>query len=393
MNQHFEVIVIGAGSVGMAAGYYLSEQGVSTLLIDSYDPPHENGSHHGNTRIIRHAYGDCKSTMEDVRKQPYIPLSLQANKLYLQLDARVETQLFYPSGLLDIARADSSRLAGVIQTANAFDIPIEVLTADEINHRWPGLQVPEGYIGVLELRSGTLMCDDIIRAYRDLAITQGAVLQGNTPVRDIQIHSDGVTVTTDEATYTADKVIVCAGGWTEKLVRDAGIRFQHIRKTVALFAADEALYDVHHFPAFFFDLGAEQYYSLPSVNGMGLKVGRHDAGQEFDITAPLPPFGSYPEDMGEIGQFMAAHMRVPASQLIKGGTCQYTMTADEDFIVDFHPEHRHVMVAAGLAGHGFKFASVLGQKLGQMAVTGERDEELAIFSIGRPGLQDKVRLG
>jgi N-methyl-L-tryptophan oxidase len=77
MTIQFETIVIGAGSMGIATGYYLAKQGVKTLLIDAFDPPHSFGSHHGDTRMIRHAYGEGAS---------YVPLVLQAQKLWEELE-------------------------------------------------------------------------------------------------------------------------------------------------------------------------------------------------------------------------------------------------------------------------------------------------------------------
>lgn len=385
MDAQYDVIIVGAGSVGAAAGYYLSEKGVRTLLIDAHDPPHSYGSHHGHTRIIRHAYGDCKSTAETIRKQPYIPLSLEAHELWLELERVSGQRLLYETGLLDIAKADSPRLQSVVETARSFQIPVKRFHSAELNEAWPGLRVPDGFTGCLETKAGILMSEACILAYLEQAVAHGAHIVTNSAVQDIAFHRDSVTVRTSAAEFHGSSVIVCAGGWTEKLLAPLDLQLTHVRKAVAFYNAGSGTARFTHesFPALFFDLETESYYAIPDVDGCGLKVGRHDGGQIFHLQEGMPSFGAYAEDITDMNRFMEQFMSAETSSFLYGGVCQYTLTQDEDFIVDFHPEHRNAIVATGFGGHGFKFASVIGKKISEMAVTGRPQRQLEPFSLDR----------
>src|SRR5690625_3648713 len=141
----FDVIIIGAGSVGMATGYYLSKRGQSVALIDKYDPPHANGSHHGDTRLIRHAYGEGEN---------YVPLVLRSQQLWEQLATNTNMEIFLKTGVLNVGTAESSFFENVIQSAEKYSLEIEILSASEINERWPGFQLTPEYRGCYENNSG-----------------------------------------------------------------------------------------------------------------------------------------------------------------------------------------------------------------------------------------------
>ena len=171
--MNYDVIILGAGSMGMSAGYYLSKAGKKVLLMDKNDPPHTFGSHHGSTRIIRHAYGEGDY---------YVELALRSQRLWLELQQLVEEDLFIPTGVLNIGRTDSDFIRNVIGSAKKFSLPIEVLSADEVNARWTGWTIPGEYIGVLEVNSGVLMSEKIVGAYRKIAEEIGATIKVNTTV-------------------------------------------------------------------------------------------------------------------------------------------------------------------------------------------------------------------
>jgi len=120
MGNRFDVVIIGAGSVGMAAGYYLAKQGVKVLMIDAWDPPHTNGSHHGDTRIIRHAYGEGRE---------YIPLALRSQQLWYELEEEAGEKLFAKTGVLGVGTPDSPFIQEVIVGAKTHSLPLEQLSA------------------------------------------------------------------------------------------------------------------------------------------------------------------------------------------------------------------------------------------------------------------------
>lgn len=375
--ENYEVIIVGAGSMGMAAGYYLARQGVRTLLLDTYDPPHTMGSHHGDTRIIRHAYGEGKQ---------YVPLALRAQQLWQELEIVSGTKLFEQTGVLSAGPLKDSFLQEIRESAETYSLPLEVLRASEVNERWPGISLPDHYYACLETSSGVLYSEKCISAYREQAIAAGATLLTHTPVTAIQPDGDGVIVHTEAHTYRAGKLLLSAGAWNPALLAslDLSLPLSPTRKTVAWFGSDEDLYSADKFPAFIFKLADEtSYYGFPSIDQAGVKIGRHDGGVEIDPDRLERTFGALLSDEGDVRSFLETYMPQAAGALRQGRVCIYTMTPDEHFIIDRHPEYSQIVIAAGFSGHGFKFASAVGEAASELLTQGKSTHDLSMFSLQR----------
>ena len=153
--MNYDVVIIGAGSMGMAAGYFLAKEGKKVLLLDAFDPPHSHASHHGETRIIRYAYGEGEE---------YVPLALRAKALWETLEQQTGRSLFLKTGVLNIGPKESSFIKMLIASAEKYQLPIEILNAEQMNTRFPGLDIPEKYIGCFESTSGVLKCEASIQS-------------------------------------------------------------------------------------------------------------------------------------------------------------------------------------------------------------------------------------
>ncbi|OUQ89754.1 N-methyltryptophan oxidase [Brevibacillus brevis] len=371
--QNYDVIIVGAGSMGMAAGYYLAKQGVRTLMVDAFDPPHTMGSHHGDTRIIRHAYGEGKQ---------YVPLALRAQQLWSELEQASGIPIFAKTGVLNAGPLNCTFLNEIRESAEQYSLPLEVLAADEVMQRWPGIHLPANYYGCLEPTSGVLYSENGIRAYRELALASGATLLTNTPVTQLEPAGNGFIVHTESASYHGDKVLLSAGAWSGSLLDSLGlsIPLKPTRKTVAWFGADESQYSADGFPAFIFCLHDSMFYGFPSFDGTGVKIGRHDGGHAIDPDKLERTFGAYLSDEGDVRSFLEAYMPGAAGPLRQGKVCIYTMTPDEHFVIDRHPEYPQLVFAAGFSGHGFKFASAIGEATSQLLVEGATSLDLSMFS-------------
>jgi N-methyl-L-tryptophan oxidase len=376
LMNHYDVIIVGAGSMGMAAGYYLSKLGKRTLLLDSNDPPHSLGSHHGDTRIIRHAYGEGRK---------YVPLALRAQALWRELEQESGMDLFSPTGVLCVGAEGSLFIEEVVKSAKEFSLPLEILSSDEINVRWPGFNLPEGSVGCLERNSGVLFSEECIRAYRRLGLANGMTLVPFTKVEKIEKFGEGTIVQTISEQYVADNVVVCSGAWTGKILEGTGldIPLQPTRKTVSWFECDDFLYDSSRFPAFTIDLLDEHYYGFPNINGSGLKIGRHDGGEKVDPDFFNREYGVNSSDEDEARNFIKKYLPKANGPLIKGKTCLYTLTPDEHFIIDRHPILSNVIIAAGFSGHGFKFASIVGKVICELITEGKTNDDISMFSLHR----------
>lgn len=369
-----EVIVLGAGSMGMAAGAFLAKQGAKVLLLDAYDPPHTFGSHHGDTRMIRHAYGEGSK---------YVPLVLRAQALWEELERETGKRVFEKAGVLGIGPAGSSFLAEMVRSAREYRLPLETLPPDEVGKRWPGLRVPEQYVGLFEPDSGYLYCEEAIRAYRQLAERHGARLVTNTRASSVEYHADGVTVHTTQGAFHADRLIVSAGAWIGSLFPELAVPVQVLRTTVVWYEADETMYGAGRLPAFFIETPEEKFYGFPSLRGAGLKIGSHDAGEPVSPDRIDREFGAGPNDEGNLPAVVERFFPHASRRVKKGSVCMYTKTPDEDFIIDRHPEHEQVLIVSACSGHGFKFASAIGEIAAQWTLTGKTTLDVSPFTLGR----------
>lgn len=376
MNHSFDTLIIGAGSVGMAAGYFLSRAGQRVLLLDAGDPPHDAGAHHGSTRLIRHAYGEGAG---------YVPLALRAQQLWLDLEQQTGTPIFAPTGVLNIGDADEPFITEVQRGAALNGLRLDVLDGATASKRWPAWRLDAHQVVCHEPDAGVLFCEEAVRGYRRLATQAGAVLHPHTTITHIEADDTRViAVTSQDERYEARHAIVCAARSSHALLRELGIAIPvtRLRKTFAWFDAEPSRFGQTAFPGFSMSSEVGQFYGFPDLENAGLKVGRHDGGQILDADASIAPFGAHAEDADDLQRFVARYLP-DAGALRVGKTCQYVMTPDSDFIVDRLPGHPNLHVATGFSGHGFKFASALGEALSECVIEGTSRADLSLFSLAR----------
>ncbi|MFE4710707.1 N-methyl-L-tryptophan oxidase [Paenibacillus sp. NPDC056722] len=369
----YDVIIVGAGSMGMSAGYHLARRGVKTLLIDAFDPPHTEGSHHGEPRLIRHAYSGDPA---------YIDLALRAQTLWEEAEAESGTELLVRSGVLNLADTSVYSFSGRLHEAEQRRVRVERLAAEEITRRWPGLTIPDHFEAMYEPDAGYLYSERCITAYRQLALAHGAKLLVNTPVLDVTATEGGVTVHTKDGDFHGASVILSAGAWFQSLSPFINMPIRAVRKVVGWFESTPA-FDAGTFPGFTLGTTEGGFYGFPSIGGAGLKIGRHDTGLTWKPGEPLLPFGSEDSDEGDLRRVLEKYMPGAAGRLLKGAVCKYEHSPDEDFIIDRHPLHSHVLLAGGFSGHGFKFSSVVGEILADLAIDGRSRHEIKPFSLSR----------
>ena len=277
---------------------------------------------------------------------------------------------------------ESDFIKSVISSAKKFALPVQVMNSAEVNQSWPGMSLPSEMMGCFESTSGVLKCGECIDAYKELAELNGATIVMNSRVNDIEIHERSVTIKTDEQTYTGNSLVVSAGAWAGSLLSliDLELPLEPIRKTFAWYEADEKFYGQQDFPAFSFETPQGFYYGFPSIEGAGLKVGRHDGGEKVNFDNPKNTFRE--DDEGGLRHFLQQYLP-QHGQFKHGKPCMYTLTPDEDFIIDLHPNYPHVAVAAGFSGHGFKFSSVVGRILSELVIDGKSELDISPFRIGR----------
>ncbi|MBB1199728.1 N-methyl-L-tryptophan oxidase [Enterobacteriaceae bacterium 89] len=369
--MNYDLIIIGSGSVGAAAGYYASRAGLSVLMTDAHLPPHKEGSHHGDTRLIRHAYGEGEK---------YVPLVLRAQTLWDELATLSGEEIFEKTGVVNLGPAHSPFLRNVEQSAQQFGLSVEKLDAQALMKRWPEIRVPDDYIGLFEPASGVLKSELAVKTWVNLAREAGCAQLFNCPVTGIEHHADGVTVNTGEGSYQGKRLLISAGTWVTKLLPELPV--QPVRKVFAWFQADGRYSRKNNFPAFTGELpNGDQYYGFPAEDNE-LKIGKHNGGQLIDSPEQRKPFAAVATDGSEAFNFLRSVLP-GIGGCLHGAACTYDNSPDEDFIIDTLPGQDNTLLITGLSGHGFKFASVLGEIAADFAQGKSPAFDLTPFRLAR----------
>ncbi|GGJ11188.1 N-methyl-L-tryptophan oxidase [Alicyclobacillus cellulosilyticus] len=382
--QSYDVIIVGAGSMGLAAAYFLTHRGQRVLLLDRHQPPHTWGSHHGETRQLRVAYGEGAT---------YVPLALRARTMWQELEDSARQEgllapgevLFHPAGVVGILGAGSAMRAELEAASMVHAIPAEWLSTAEAQRRWPGLCLRETDTIHFDPLGGVLFSERCLEVLRHASVRQGAATWFGGQLESLVVRPASVEVVWSGERFAADRLVLALGAGAGKVLHtwfpEWQLPLQPLRKTVAWFAAD-ARYQAGNLPAFYADLPEGTYYGFPDYGG-GVKAARHDGGQPCDPDAVNRDFHHDPADEADIRAFLRARLPGAAGPLRAGSVCLYTMTPDTHFIVDRHPEHPHVFVAAGFSGHGFKFAIAMGEALACLCLEESPPVDLTLFRADR----------
>jgi sarcosine oxidase len=373
----FDVVVLGCGAVGSAALAHLARRGARVLGLDRFAPPHDRGSSHGQTRMIRQAYFEHPD---------YVPLVQRAFRQWEDLAERSGQDLYHQTGLVEVGPADGVIVPGVLAAARAHALPLEELSASDVARRWPGLRVPETLHAVYEQRAGYLRVEACVAAQLAEARQAEAEMRTDTPVLAWRCEGNAVLVKTAAETFPAGRLIVSCGAWAGKLLAELGVRFVVRRKHQYWFETTDDAYDESNgFPSFFFEIGHGHFYGFPRIEG-SVKVAEHSGGEPVADPSEVDRSDD-PQARGRVERFAAEHLPGVGPRLAAHSVCMYTMSPDEHFVVDVHPEHPQVAFAAGLSGHGFKFAPVLGEALADLALDGRTGLPIGFLNCRRPGLK------
>jgi sarcosine oxidase len=371
---HYDAIVLGVGGMGSAALYQLARRGMRVLGIERYNIPHEMGSSHGLTRIIRLAYYEHPS---------YVPLLRRAYELWRQLENTVQERLLIITGAIDASSEDGEVFTGSKASCQIHHLPHEVLDSHALNARFPGYHLPPGIVALYQPDGGFLLSERCIVAHVMAAQALGAEVHGREQVMGWEPEGDGVEVHTDRERYSADKLVICGGAWVSKLVPELSTLTVPERQVLAWFQpVRPALFTTATFPVFNMAVEEGRYYGFPMYGIPGFKVGRyHHLAQNVD--PDHMDREAHREDEDVLRRFTARYFPEAAGPTMSLKTCLFTNTPDEHFILDLHPSFPQVSLAAGFSGHGFKFCSVVGEIMADLAQQGHSRHDLQLFTLQR----------
>jgi glycine/D-amino acid oxidase-like deaminating enzyme len=178
-------------------------------------------------------------------------------------------------------------------------------------------------------------------------------------------------------------LIFTPGAWAADLLGDLGVRFTVRRKSLFWYEAPPA-YRAESCPIFLYETPTGIFYGYPQIDHFGLKVAEHSGGQV--VSDPLTVNREIdPQDRRRVEDFLDRHLPDVSRTLQRHVVCLYTMSPDGHFIVDHHPRHPQVAFVAGLSGHGFKFACVLGEILAELTLDGRTRAPSEFLACDRKG--------
>lgn len=382
----YDLIVVGLGAMGAATLLQARRRGLNVLGIDRYDPPHDYGSSHAETRVTRLAVGEGEQ---------YLPFAKRSHEIWRELEAATGEELFYENGNLIInpmAQSEDERWGDFVHAtatvAGGAGLDFETLTAAELRDRYQRLLVRDDEHGGFEPTGGAVMCERAVEVQLRLARLAGADTRVGELVVDIDTGASAVTVRTNRDVYNADRVVIATGAWVPHMVGSADRSLLTVtRQVVYWFEVDEPDdFAATHFPTVIWaSTTVEDYlavFPIPTRAAPVLKV----LGEQFATTTDADAVDRW-VSQAEIDSF---YERVVAPRVagvrpacVRSTVCLYTNTPDDHFLIDTDPGSDRVMFVSPCSGHGFKHSAAIGEAIAETVAEGASTHSLEPFTRGR----------
>jgi sarcosine oxidase len=371
----FDVAIVGLGAMGSASAYALTRAGARVAAFDQFAPPHTLGSSHGHTRIIREAYYEHPL---------YVPLVRRAYELWGELERECGMSLLLETGGVMVGPENGALVRGALESARTHGIAHEMLDARTLEERFPAYRPSPGWVGLYEHRAGMLFPERCVEALLNAAGEQGASLHFNEGVKAWTSSVSGVTIETATGTHEAERLVVAAGPWLPGFRESLGVRVpvaieRQLSHWFEPSSHGDDRYRAARCPIGLWEAGEDVFATLPD-EGHGVKCGMHHAGLS---TSPDTVNRKVSEAENEAARSLLERVMPGAGgRLLESRVCLYTNTPDHHFIIDWLPGER-VLLLSPCSGHGFKFASAIGEIASQLVLEGKSWLDLGPFSLSR----------
>jgi sarcosine oxidase len=370
----YDAVVIGLGGMGSATLFHLARRGMRVVGLERFDLVHEYGSSHGLTRIIRLAYWEHPT---------YVALLRRAYELWRELEQLAGERLLHITGSIDGGPEGGAIFDGALRSSRLHGLAHEVMDGEELHRRFPGYRLPKTIRCLYQPEGGFLLPERCDVAHVGLALSLGAEVRCREPVLAWEAGGGRVRVRTTRGSYEAKRLVVCAGPWAAGLVPElAGLAVPERQVLAWLQPSIPEYFLPGAFPVFNLEVEQGRYYGFPSALIPGFKFGKyHHRGEQVDPdTVNRRP---EPEDEELLRDFARQYFPDGAGPTLMLKTCLFTNSPDRHFILDQHPAHPEVAVAAGFSGHGYKFCSVIGEVMADLVQGGESRHDIALFRLSR----------
>lgn len=387
MPDRYSAIVVGCGGIGSAALYWLSRCFDGPVLgLEQFTLGHSRGGSQDHSRIIRLAQ----------HEQAYAALAPAAYEAWSEVEAESRQQLVFKTGGLviedeaarDSAKVGNRNIDGYIRAFNEFGFDYEELDAATLMRRWPQFRLQGHERAIFQEETGLVDAGKANATHVGLARAHGAQIQELCPVAALEPIKDGYEVVAGDQRYRTDHVVLAGGAWTNTLVNQllgTDLPLTVTQEQVTYYATSNiAEFSPERFPVFMWH-GAENFYGFPVYGEVATKLGQHMGGHP--VTAETRTFDPDPARQARYRAFLDAYIPGFAGPELYTKTCLYTVPPDQNFVIDTLPHHPRISVAIG-AGHAYKFASLIGRILADLAVHGETRQPIDAFSATRDALTD-----
>jgi sarcosine oxidase len=378
MSAIYDTIVIGLGIMGSSTLASLAKRGKRVLGLERFDLGHAFGSSHGVNRIIRIAYFEGAA---------YVPMAQRAAALWRDLGDRLGEPVLFTTGSLDGGPSGHEVLAQAETACRDNALPYEAMDAAEIHRRFPGFRLPQDYAGIFQPDGGFVASDRAVAGYQMLAIADGAEIRARETMLGFEPMPDGgVVVRTEAGKYRARSIVLATGPWIGEHVAEMKPLCVPERQVLGWFqpktAADFAL---GRFPASILWTPHGHFFHFPIWGAPGFKIGLHRHLREQGPADRLDR-NAYAEDEAALRRGLAFAFPEANGPALRLTACLYTVTPDEHFILDHLPGYPQIVVASPCSGHGFKFGSLFGEVLADMASGKPPEFDLSMFALARFGV-------
>ena len=372
MAERYDTIVVGVGGMGSATLFHLARREKRVLGLERFDIPHEYGSSHGITRIIRLAYYEHTA---------YVPLLHRAYELWRELEAAAGERLLHVTGAVD---GGPGIFVGSLRSCLDHDLPHEVMDGRQLAARFPGYRLPDETQVLFQRDGGFLLPERCVVAHVEQALAHGALVRARERVLEWDDTGAAVRLRTERGEYEAERLVVTAGAWAADVARLPGL-VQAERQVLAWFQpVRPELFASERFPVFNLQVDEGHFYGFPAHAIPGFKLGRyHHLGEQVDADKVDREPSARDEDV--LRAFTERYFPDAAGPTVALKMCLFENSPDEHFILDRHPESGRVVVGAGFSGHGFKFCSVVGEILADLALEGATRHEIGFLRLSRFG--------
>jgi sarcosine oxidase len=360
--------------MGSAVTCHLARRGLRVLALERYGIPHQLGSSHGVTRIIRLAYYEHPS---------YVPLLRRSFILWRELEQATRQRLLYTTGAVDAGPPGGRVFEGSRRSCEIHALPHEILTSEQLTARFPAYRLPPHFLAVHQPDGGFLLPEQCIEAHVQLARAHGADVRAGVVVYGWEPTATGVQVHASDGIHRAPHLVACAGAWMPSLVPDLAPLLAPERQVLAWFGVDDhSLFTPDRFPVFVLNADEGHFYGFPEFGVPGFKLGKYHHLNEI-VDPDLVDRTVHPEDESALRVFARRYFPAGAGATLQTRVCLFTNTRDEHFIIDRLPGSPQVVVVSACSGHGFKFCSVVGEIVSDLVTRGETRHDIALHRLNR----------